>query len=42
MDTPEMFKVEQEENKITIPIKNGIWEWLSKGFGFKKGQTQNG
>ncbi|XUC55647.1 hypothetical protein IGL01_000683 [Enterococcus sp. DIV0340] len=34
--------MEFEENKITIPMKNGVWEWSLHGFGFKKGQTQNG
>lgn len=26
-----------EENKITILMKNGVWEWSLHGFGFKKG-----
>lgn len=26
-----------EENKITIPVKDSVWEWSLHGFGFKKG-----
>lgn len=29
--------MEFEQNKITIPMKNGVWEWSLHGFGFKKG-----
>ena len=28
--------MEFKENKIIIPMKNGMWKWLLHGFGFKK------
>lgn len=33
---------ESVKDKITIPTKNGTWEWTQKGFGFRKDQKQNG
>ena len=26
----------EKQEKVTIPMKTGIWEWSKKGFGFKK------
>ncbi|OTO34918.1 hypothetical protein A5871_002401 [Enterococcus sp. 2F9_DIV0599] len=33
--------MESKQNKITIPMKTGVWEWSAKGFGFNKYQKQN-
>lgn len=33
--------MESKQNKVTIPMKTGVWEWSAKGFGFKKYQKQN-
>ncbi|MGL9997713.1 hypothetical protein IGI87_000198 [Enterococcus sp. DIV1444a] len=30
------MNVNDKENKITIPVNNGVWEWSLHGFGFKK------
>ncbi len=33
--------MERKQNKVTIPMKTGVWGWSTKGFGFKKDQKQN-
>ncbi len=33
--------MESKQNKVTIPMKTGVWEWSAKGFGIKKDQKQN-
>ncbi|WP_368243290.1 MULTISPECIES: hypothetical protein [Enterococcus] len=33
--------MESKQNKVTIPMKTGVWEWSAKGFGFKKYQKRN-
>ncbi len=36
-----MINMESKQNKVTIPMKTGVWEWSAKGFGFKKYQKRN-
>lgn len=35
------LKKERVKDKITIPTKNGTWEWTQRGFCFRKDQKQN-
>lgn len=30
----------EKQEKVTIPMKTGIWEWSLKGFGFKNGDRE--